>query len=199
MRAARFLVVAGFSALLAVVAAAGTFDSFVAVIDARLGDPTLRPRRAAALRTAKTQLESGRLVFEDARAAFRSAAILARQFPRDAAFSAAEDGAADTVEAAIRADREVLSGYAGVWGKEGRIDRRVRLADADLGRAGRARAPRARLRALWGAARDLRDAYPPQPDFRLVDLNDKTPTSGQVISPRDQYGVISAWYFGRAY
>jgi hypothetical protein len=195
MRAVRWLLLLGLSA----VASAGSFDSYVEVIDARLADPTLSPRKVAALEAAKARLSEGGIVSDDARAAWRCAATLSRRFPRDAAFGAAATGAADVVATALAADRDVLASYAGTYGVETKIERGLRRAELDFARAERTLAPVPRLRRLWLAARDLRQAFPPQPDFSLVDLNDKTPTSGTEISPRDQYGVISAWYFGKAY
>lgn len=40
--------------------------------------------------------------------------------------------------------------------------------------------------------------YPegPMPDFTLIDINPGSPTYEQDVSPRDQLGTISAWYFG---
>ena len=34
------------------------------------------------------------------------------------------------------------------------------------------------------------------PDFALVDVNATSPTYGQVVSPRDSLGHVTAWYFG---
>ena len=36
------------------------------------------------------------------------------------------------------------------------------------------------------------------PDFELVDLNPRSPTSGQPVSPRDLLSRVSGWYFLRA-
>jgi hypothetical protein len=36
------------------------------------------------------------------------------------------------------------------------------------------------------------------PDFALLDVNPGSPRSGQVVSPRDYLGQVSAWYFGHA-
>ena len=36
------------------------------------------------------------------------------------------------------------------------------------------------------------------PDFLLEDVNDTSPTFGVMVSPRDERGKISAWYFGSA-
>jgi hypothetical protein len=36
------------------------------------------------------------------------------------------------------------------------------------------------------------------PDFSLRDVNPESPTSGQLVSPRQFEGKISAWYFGHA-
>lgn len=36
------------------------------------------------------------------------------------------------------------------------------------------------------------------PDFSLADVNPNSPTTGQAVSPRQQAGKISAWYFGHA-
>ena len=33
------------------------------------------------------------------------------------------------------------------------------------------------------------------PEFELVDLNPTSPTAGEVISPSDFRGQVSAWYF----
>jgi hypothetical protein len=36
------------------------------------------------------------------------------------------------------------------------------------------------------------------PDFSLTDVNSNSPTATQAVSPRQQLGNISAWYFGHA-
>jgi hypothetical protein len=36
------------------------------------------------------------------------------------------------------------------------------------------------------------------PEFSLLDVNDTSTTAGEHVSPRDQLGRISAWYFGHA-
>ena len=36
------------------------------------------------------------------------------------------------------------------------------------------------------------------PDFSLNDVNPNSPTSGQNVSPRQELGKVSAWYFGHA-
>jgi hypothetical protein len=38
----------------------------------------------------------------------------------------------------------------------------------------------------------------PVPDFDLVDVNPASERAGQVVSPRDYLGKVSAWYFGAA-
>jgi hypothetical protein len=37
-----------------------------------------------------------------------------------------------------------------------------------------------------------------EPDFELVDSNTHSATYGQVCSPRQRLGSVSAWYFGHA-
>ena len=36
------------------------------------------------------------------------------------------------------------------------------------------------------------------PDFSLPDVNPNSATSGQPVSPRQQLGSISGWYFGHS-
>ena len=36
------------------------------------------------------------------------------------------------------------------------------------------------------------------PDFSLADVNPNSATSGQNVSPRQEMGKVSAWYFGHA-
>jgi len=36
------------------------------------------------------------------------------------------------------------------------------------------------------------------PDFLLQDVNTTSPTFGNDVSPRDELGRVSAWYFGSA-
>lgn len=36
------------------------------------------------------------------------------------------------------------------------------------------------------------------PDFSLKDVNPNSPTGGQNVSPRQELGKVSAWYFGHA-
>lgn len=36
------------------------------------------------------------------------------------------------------------------------------------------------------------------PDFSLLDLNPQSPREGELISPRDYLGEVSAWYFGHS-
>ena len=38
----------------------------------------------------------------------------------------------------------------------------------------------------------------PAPDFHLTDVNPNSRTDGDSISPRDELGRVSAWYFGHA-
>jgi hypothetical protein len=38
----------------------------------------------------------------------------------------------------------------------------------------------------------------PAPDFQLQDVNATSPTAGEFVSPRDEIGHVSAWYFGDA-
>ena len=41
-------------------------------------------------------------------------------------------------------------------------------------------------------------ADPRAPDFALLDVNPASPTSAQLVSPRDKVSKTSAWYFGYA-
>lgn len=36
------------------------------------------------------------------------------------------------------------------------------------------------------------------PNFALTDVNPTSPTYNQPVSPRDELGKVSAWYFGHA-
>jgi hypothetical protein len=36
------------------------------------------------------------------------------------------------------------------------------------------------------------------PDFAILDANPNSTTSGQLVSPRDHLGRVSAWYFGHS-
>jgi hypothetical protein len=36
------------------------------------------------------------------------------------------------------------------------------------------------------------------PDFAILDANPNSATSGQLVSPRDHLGRVSAWYFGHS-
>jgi hypothetical protein len=36
------------------------------------------------------------------------------------------------------------------------------------------------------------------PDFSLTDVNSTSPTYNTGVSPRDEVGKVSAWYFGHA-
>jgi hypothetical protein len=36
------------------------------------------------------------------------------------------------------------------------------------------------------------------PDFSLLDVNPNSPSYSQVVSPRQEQGKVSAWYFGYA-
>ncbi len=36
------------------------------------------------------------------------------------------------------------------------------------------------------------------PDFALADVNSSSATNGEMVSPRDYEGKVSAWYFGRS-
>jgi hypothetical protein len=36
------------------------------------------------------------------------------------------------------------------------------------------------------------------PDFSLLDVNTNSPTYSQAVSPRQEQGKVSAWYFGFA-
>ena len=35
-------------------------------------------------------------------------------------------------------------------------------------------------------------------DFGLLDVNPTSPRSGEIVSPRDYLGSVSAWYFGHS-
>lgn len=37
-----------------------------------------------------------------------------------------------------------------------------------------------------------------EPDFSLTDANPNSATSGQMVSPRQYLGRVSAWYFGHS-
>lgn len=37
-----------------------------------------------------------------------------------------------------------------------------------------------------------------EPDFSLQDVNPNSATSGQMLSPRQHLGHVSAWYFGHS-
>jgi hypothetical protein len=49
-----------------------------------------------------------------------------------------------------------------------------------------------------GASGTLRDGLGRMPDFSLPDVNPNSATSGEMVSPRQFRGRISAWYFGAA-
>jgi len=34
--------------------------------------------------------------------------------------------------------------------------------------------------------------------FSLLDVNDTSPSGGREVSPRDYFGMVSAWYFGHS-
>jgi hypothetical protein len=36
----------------------------------------------------------------------------------------------------------------------------------------------------------------PAPDFKLVDANKSSPRSGELVSPRDYFHQVTAYYFG---
>lgn len=38
----------------------------------------------------------------------------------------------------------------------------------------------------------------PAPEFSLLDVNETSATAGDIVSPRDYLGQVSAWYFGHA-
>lgn len=38
----------------------------------------------------------------------------------------------------------------------------------------------------------------PAPDFAVRDVNPNSPRNGELVSPRDYIGEVSAWYFGHA-
>ncbi|MCE9635453.1 MAG: hypothetical protein K8T90_07085 [Planctomycetes bacterium] len=186
---------------LASAAIAALFDGMTSVIDARLADPGLVPRKARSLRSAKSDLAGGGLLFDRARGAQKAVGHIESSFRRDVAFDVAEGTLVTELTAAIDADRDVLDARRGASGDpafESNLTKRIALADRDLVRAAAAKGPVAALRHLVAAASDLRRAAPPEPNFRLPDVNPVTPTYGTDVSPRDFAETISAWYFGRA-
>jgi hypothetical protein len=36
------------------------------------------------------------------------------------------------------------------------------------------------------------------PDFQLLNVNPTSSTYGEIVSPRDYFGEVSAWYFGHS-
>ena len=36
------------------------------------------------------------------------------------------------------------------------------------------------------------------PEVHVLDVNPNSPTSGELVSPRQKLGMVSAWYFGHA-
>ncbi|MEZ5064146.1 MAG: hypothetical protein R3B81_05395 [bacterium] len=42
------------------------------------------------------------------------------------------------------------------------------------------------------------DPANPMPDFSIADVNPNSATNGEMVSPRDHLGDVSAWYFGHA-
>lgn len=182
-------------------AVAALFDGMTSVIDARLADPGLAPRKARLLRSAKADLAQGGLLLDRARDAQRAVGRIESGFRRDAAFDVAEAALAAELRAAVGADRDVLDARKGASGDatfEANLSKRIALADKDIVRAAAAKGPAAALKHLVAAASDLRRASPPKPDFRLPDVNPVTTTYGTDVSPRDFAETISAWYFGRA-
>ena len=58
------------------------------------------------------------------------------------------------------------------------------------------------LLLVVGCSRDkpnpVRPIVGPKPDFSLLDMNPNSASLGQAVSPRQEMGKISAWYFGHA-
>lgn len=54
------------------------------------------------------------------------------------------------------------------------------------------------LTLLAGCSKLPFDTADPVPDFALEDANPTSATFGREVSPRDQLGRASAWYFGHA-
>ena len=84
----------------------------------------------------------------------------------------------------------------------GRLSDAGRLPDAGR-QADAGRLPDAGLRLDAGVFFDaglLADAGAPQrmPDFSLPDVNPASPTFEEQVSPRDQVGRVTAWYFGHS-
>lgn len=182
-------------------AVAALFDGMTSVLDARLADTGLAPRKARLLRSAKSDLAGGGVLLDRARDAQRAVGRIESGFRRDVAFDVAEGSLVTELAAAIIADRDVLRSREGASGDvafEVNLTKRLAAADKDLVRAAAAKGPVAALKHLVAAASDLRRASPPEPNFRLPDVNPVTPTYGTDVSPRDFAETISAWYFGRA-
>jgi hypothetical protein len=186
------------SAVLAAVASAGVFDSFVAVLDARAQDPSLRRNQVRALDGARSDVTSADLLLSQTRAARSAERRLRAAFPRLDPVRSAAGQTPGALTAALDIDARTLEARRGTLGDEAaerRLQRGVELARRDLIRAARLKSAPAVLNSLVAASVHLRDAFPPQPEAAMPDVNPVSSTKGQTYTVRGFAGRISAWYF----
>lgn len=179
-------------------ASAGLLDDFLAVVDARLTSDLIPRSKVLVLIEARDILRKKGLLLDDARRALRGARHVERIYPRDAEFDAAETALVEAVARALEDDRAVLAARADSISDpraKARLATNLRRAAADLTRAAAARSPVPALERLLVAAGRLHDAFPPQRNFRIPDVNPNSATFGLPVSPRDDTGVRTAWYF----
>lgn len=201
MRLRAFLVAASTLCLAALLtpATGALLDGFLSVVDARRADPGIRRAKLRVLTRARDDLRKHGLLLDDVRNARRAVQRVESVFRRDAEFDAAEAALVGALHDALDADRALLQAReeSVVPGPDAKPRSFGQLAKAasDLSRAAAAKSPVRALTRLVAAAHHLRRAAPPQPDFRLPDVNPASATFGTKLSPRDDTGVRTAWYF----
>jgi hypothetical protein len=191
-------------------------DAVQAAVEERLAGELPEPRRprrdllragevlAAPRVSLLDDLTSGRTVLR----------LLDRSF--DGEFEPDLGDALEALDADVRFERDALSGWVGHAGgaaKDARVQAGVDAADRRLDRADAAavRCERARLLRLAGlalsrarseAAFRAPDVDPAPyagtaPDFALPDVTPDSATFGTDVSPSDQAGFVTAWYYTR--
>ena len=185
----------------ALVASAGVYDPLAGAVTERLQERELSRREVKTLLAARDRLALPGLLGDELKHARQTITSLRKRFRKDAQFDAAVASLPGPVGDSLLADRERISNLQGLL--QGtpafeKVGKRLERADHALSESAATTNPLRALARLQRVAKQLRRAFPPQPDFQLTDVNPNTVSSQTKISPRDASGYVSAWYFGRA-
>lgn len=191
-------------------------DAVQAAVEERLAGEFPEPGRARRdlLRAGAVLAEQRATLLDDLSRGRTVLRLLDRSF--DGEFEPDLGDALEALDADVRLERDALSGWIGHAGgaaKDARVqagidaaDRRLERAEAAALRCERARFLRLACLALDRARADAAFRAPDvdpspfagtAPDFTLPDVTPDSATFGADVSPSDQAGLVTAWYFTR--